>query len=173
MSETPTSSAMNTISPSVTPSQALVECWAMPHLTISPSAINAILSSDTPRYALVEGCAMSHNVIPSDLSLKLSFQAFYQLVVAIIMINLLIAVMNNTFSEVWQTADKKWKYSRSYYQVLSQISKKITPLLRLTSCERNLRSRHPFSQFTTSRALSVGARQKLQKRKWWWMWSPS
>ena len=69
----------------------------------------------------------SHNVIPSDLSLKLSFQAFYQLVVAIIMINLLIAVMNNTFSEVWQTADKKWKYSRSYYQVLSQISKNITP----------------------------------------------
>jgi len=42
--------------------------------------------------------------------------ALYQLVVAIIMINLLIAVMNNTFSEVWQTADTKWKYSRSYYQ---------------------------------------------------------
>ena len=41
----------------------------------------------------------------------------YPLFVAIIMINLLIAVMNNTFSEVWQTADTKWKYSRSYYQV--------------------------------------------------------
>ena len=45
--------------------------------------------------------------------------ALYQLVVAIIMINLLIAVMNNTFSEVWQTADTKWKYSKSYYQVFN------------------------------------------------------
>ena len=127
-------------------------------------------------FILMGWVGASHNVIPSDLSLKLSFQAFYQLVVAIIMINLLIAVMNNTFSEVWQTADKKWKYSRSYYQVLSQISKKNNPflsLLRLTSCERNRRSRHPSSQFTTSRALPVGARQKLQKRKLWWMWSPS
>ena len=43
--------------------------------------------------------------------------ALYQVIMAIIMINLLIAIMNNTFSEVWQTADKKWKYSRTYYQV--------------------------------------------------------
>merc|ERR1719330_1440254 len=32
--------------------------------------------------------------------------ALYQIIVAIIMINLLIAVMNNTFASVWQTADK-------------------------------------------------------------------
>ena len=51
-------------------------------------------------------------------SLILMGWALYQVIMAIIMINLLIAIMNNTFSEVWQTADKKWKYSRTYYQVI-------------------------------------------------------
>ena len=44
--------------------------------------------------------------------------ALYQVIAAVIMINLLIAIMNNTFASVWQTADKKWKYSRTYYQVI-------------------------------------------------------
>merc|ERR1712210_401723 len=35
---------------------------------------------------------------------------------AIVLVNLLIAMMCNTFAEVWKNADKKWKYSRTYYQ---------------------------------------------------------
>jgi len=53
--------------------------------------------------------------------------ALYQVIVAIIMINLLIAVMNNTFASVWQTADKKWKYSRSYYQAQFLLEKSTFP----------------------------------------------
>jgi hypothetical protein len=53
--------------------------------------------------------------------------ALYQVIMAIIMINLLIAIMNNTFSEVWQTADKKWKYSRSYYQAQFLLEKSTFP----------------------------------------------
>ena len=41
----------------------------------------------------------------------------YQITIAIVMVNLLIAMMCNTFSEVWKNADKNWKYSRTYYQV--------------------------------------------------------
>ena len=58
-----------------------------------------------------------------------------QIVIAIVLVNLLIAMMCNTFgwlnvvllkllfvycfysAEVWKNADKKWKYSRTYYQV--------------------------------------------------------
>jgi hypothetical protein len=53
--------------------------------------------------------------------------ALYQVIMAIIMINLLIAIMNNTFSEVWQTADKKWKYSRTYYQAQFLVDKSTFP----------------------------------------------
>jgi len=53
--------------------------------------------------------------------------ALYQVIMAIIMINLLIAIMNNTFSEVWQTADKKWKYSRTYYQAQFLLDKSTFP----------------------------------------------
>ena len=41
----------------------------------------------------------------------------YQIVVAILMLNITIAIMNNTYSELWKRADKEWKYSKSYYQV--------------------------------------------------------
>ena len=46
--------------------------------------------------------------------------AVYQITICILMINLLIAIMNNTYSEVWQRADVEWKYSKSYYQVTFQ-----------------------------------------------------
>ena len=58
-----------------------------------------------------------------DFSLSISHLALmcvwvvYQIAVAIFMLNLLIAIMNNTYSEVYQSADKIWKYSKSYYQV--------------------------------------------------------
>ena len=65
-----------------------------------------------------------HEIMDTDdFSLSISHLALmcvwvvYQIAVAIFMLNLLIAIMNNTYSEVYQSADKIWKYSKSYYQV--------------------------------------------------------
>ena len=41
----------------------------------------------------------------------------YQIIIYILMLNLLIAVMNTSYSELWQNAQKEWKYSKSYFQV--------------------------------------------------------
>ena len=65
-----------------------------------------------------------HEILETeDFSMSISHLALmfvwvgYQIAVAIFMLNLLIAIMNNTYSEVYQSADKIWKYSKSYYQV--------------------------------------------------------
>ena len=41
----------------------------------------------------------------------------FQLIVAVLLINLLIAVMNNSYSNLWQNARKESKFSKSYFQV--------------------------------------------------------
>ena len=47
----------------------------------------------------------------------IAFWAIYQAIVVILLINILIAMMNTTFSKVYEDADCQWKYSKSYYQV--------------------------------------------------------
>eukprot|EP00092_Neocalanus_flemingeri_P016679 GFUD01018042.1.p1 GENE.GFUD01018042.1~~GFUD01018042.1.p1 ORF type:complete len:544 (-),score=113.53 GFUD01018042.1:43-1674(-) len=47
----------------------------------------------------------------------LTFFALYQGLTVILMINILIAMMNSTYSEVWGNSDREWKYSKSYYQI--------------------------------------------------------
>jgi len=42
--------------------------------------------------------------------------AFYQFTIYLLMLNLLIAIMNNTFDRFWPEADMNWKYSKTYYQ---------------------------------------------------------
>merc|ERR550532_4005105 len=42
--------------------------------------------------------------------------AFYQFTIYLLMLNLLIAIMNNTFDRFWPEADRNWKYSKTYYQ---------------------------------------------------------
>ena len=42
---------------------------------------------------------------------------FYQIIIYILMLNLLIAIMNTSYSELWQNAKKEWKYSKSFFQV--------------------------------------------------------
>ena len=41
----------------------------------------------------------------------------YQIMVSILMLNILIAIMNSTYSEVWSSIDQEWRFSRTYYQV--------------------------------------------------------
>ena len=59
----------------------------------------------------------------------------YQILVSILMLNILIAIMvgtafvlinsvtlvyhlqNTTYAEVWESIDREWRYSKTYYQV--------------------------------------------------------
>ena len=43
--------------------------------------------------------------------------AVYQIMVSILMLNILIAIMNSTYSEVWSSIDEEWRFNRTYYQV--------------------------------------------------------
>ena len=43
---------------------------------------------------------------------------FYQAIVSILMLNVLIAIMNTTYAKVWANVDQEWKSQRTYYQVL-------------------------------------------------------
>ena len=36
---------------------------------------------------------------------------------SVLMINILIAIMNTTYSEVWQSAESEWKFERTRYLV--------------------------------------------------------
>jgi len=47
----------------------------------------------------------------------LSLWAMYQGIVVILLLNILIAMMNNTYMKVWANVDTEWKYSKSHYQV--------------------------------------------------------
>ena len=49
--------------------------------------------------------------------MAIALWAVYQIVVSILMLNILIAIMNTTYSEFWKIRDKEWKYSKTYYQV--------------------------------------------------------
>lgn len=48
--------------------------------------------------------------------MPMAFWGIYQVIVVILMLNLLIAIMNNNFNSVWATSDMEWKYSKSVYQ---------------------------------------------------------
>ena len=53
--------------------------------------------------------------------------ACYQGITVILLINILIAMMNTTFSKIWKDADTAWKYSKSFYQVEFLDSRAIFP----------------------------------------------
>ena len=41
----------------------------------------------------------------------------YQIIMSVLMINILIAIMNTTYSEVWRSAESEWKFERTRYLV--------------------------------------------------------
>jgi len=47
----------------------------------------------------------------------IAFWAIYQATIVILLINILIAMMNTTYTKVSEHADLHWKYSKSFYQV--------------------------------------------------------
>ena len=62
--------------------------------------------------------------------MPMAFWGIYQVIVIILMLNLLIAIMNNRFNKVWATSDWEWKYSKSFYQVNYSLHS-ILPFLKL------------------------------------------
>ena len=49
----------------------------------------------------------------------------YQVIMSILMLNILIAIMNTTYAEVWQNKDVMWKNQKTYYEVrVSRLSDK-------------------------------------------------
>ena len=48
----------------------------------------------------------------------LALWGFFQIIAVILLVNLLIAVMNTSYSNLWQNARKESKFSKSYFQVL-------------------------------------------------------
>ena len=53
--------------------------------------------------------------------------AFYQVITVILLLNILIAMMNTTFLNIWEHSDMEWKYSKSFYQVEFLSSEAILP----------------------------------------------
>ena len=53
--------------------------------------------------------------------------ALFQGVTTIVLLNLLIACMNTTYTRVWTRSDKIWKYSKSFYQVKFLDSRTVMP----------------------------------------------
>jgi hypothetical protein len=42
----------------------------------------------------------------------------YQIIIYVLMLNLLIAVLNTSYSQLWQNVQMEWKYNKSYFQVV-------------------------------------------------------
>ena len=41
----------------------------------------------------------------------------YQIIIYVLILNLLIAVLNTSYSKLWQNVDMEWKYNKSRFQV--------------------------------------------------------
>ena len=74
----------------------------------------------------VEDPCPGYNGTQSDIELKsvefshmmgIIMWAAYQIIVVILILNILIAMMNTTYSDVWQNKDEEWNYSKTFYQV--------------------------------------------------------
>ena len=91
-----------------------------------------------PEYVSIKKCGLEGYSCKDDLEIgqvSMEFShlvghamwACYQGITVILLINILIAMMNTTFSKIWQAADTAWKYSKSFYQVEFLDSRAILP----------------------------------------------
>ena len=79
-----------------------------------------VFSAGYPEYASIN---RKTDTGPEELSLEFShfmglvLWAVYQSIIVLLLINILIAMMNTTYTRVWDEADLHWNYSKSFYQV--------------------------------------------------------
>ena len=57
----------------------------------------------------------------------IAYSVVYQSIIVILLINILIAMMNTTYTKVSQRADLEWKYSKSFYQIQFLSSRAVFP----------------------------------------------
>ena len=82
------------------------------------SSVWRMLYADDPKAVHVKALGTDE-----DFSLEFSHAAgiiiwmSYQIIMSVLMINILIAIMNTTYSEVWQSAESEWKFERTRYLV--------------------------------------------------------
>ena len=78
-----------------------------------------IIASSGPEMVNIKNNQDDENDFSLEFShlMGLVLWGIYQIIIYILMLNLLIAVMNTSYSELWQNAQKEWKYSKSYFQV--------------------------------------------------------
>ena len=82
-----------------------------------------------PEYVIINNCNKTNETCPPedvDVGMKsVEFSHFmgivmwlsYQAITVILLLNILIAMMNTTYSDVWQNRDVEWNYSKTFYQV--------------------------------------------------------
>lgn len=82
-----------------------------------------IIFADSPESANIKRV----NATNDDFSIAFSHSmgmviwGFYQIIMSILMLNILIAIMNTTYAKVWTNVDQEWKSQRTYYQVIAYI----------------------------------------------------
>merc|ERR1712233_129826 len=83
----------------------------------------------------------------------------YQITMAILMLNILIAIMNTTYATMWERIDTEWKYSKTCYkaQFLTPGSAFPPPFHLIYLLARNV--------FRCKRQRSEGVKQTLEKKK--------
>ena len=59
----------------------------------------------------------------------------YQIIMTVLMINILVAILNTSYSEVWQRAESEWKYERTLYVVIHNNSKQSYFFLQSANCQ--------------------------------------
>ena len=81
------------------------------------SNVEVIVNKDHPDYNNTTRTQGNEFSLEFSHLMGLTIFAVYQGLTVILLINLLIAMMNSTYSILWDNADMEWKYSRTYFQV--------------------------------------------------------
>ena len=78
-----------------------------------------IIFADSPESANIKRVNTTHDnfSIAFSHSMGMVIWGFYQIIMSILMLNILIAIMNTTYAKVWINVDQEWKSQRTYYQV--------------------------------------------------------
>ena len=78
-----------------------------------------IIFADSPESANIKRVNATHDNFSMAFShsMGMVIWGFYQIIMSILMLNILIAIMNTTYAKVWENVDQEWKSQRTYYQV--------------------------------------------------------
>ena len=101
------------------PKFALVEDDLSTRQKMLSSMFWRVIFADNPDSANIKRVNATHDdfSIAFSHSMGMVIWGFYQIIMSILMLNILIAIMNTTYAKVWINVDQEWKSQRTYYQV--------------------------------------------------------